>query len=287
MTAQVELLSLVLTLRPLNAPQPAAPAAETERHWWGRAAHALLLQTAAAADADLAARLHEANGLRPFTASTLLGKHAFKYPDPAQTYTLRFTALTAELSSLLLQAAQPGGRLAPGAAVELDYQPFQVELAASQPEEHPWAAAATYQQIFSQHMLNSQPPRRIQLHLASPTAFSSSGRTQPLPLPEFLFGSLLERWNAFAPAAMPGELRRFAAECLNISRYHLRSMAVPLKENGLRIGSVGMVSYTTANYDRYWMSLASALAAFAQFSGVGAGVSMGLGQCRQVAPEKE
>lgn len=282
MAAQVELLSLVLSLRPLQPPQPAA---EAERRWWGRAAHALLLQIAAAADADLAARLHESSELRPFTASTLLGKRA-QSPDPAQRYTLRFTALTAELSALLLQAAQPGGRLAPGAVVELDYQPFQVETAASQPEEQAWAAASSYQQIFGQHMLHPQPPRRVQLQLASPTAFRSSGRTQPLPLPEFLFGSLLDRWNAFAPTAMPDELRRFSAECLNISRYQLRSVAVPVKESGLRIGAVGTVSYTTQNYDRYWMSLISALAAFAQFSGVGAGVSMGFGQCRLAASEQ-
>lgn len=282
MTDSVELLSLVLTLRPLQPPQPAA---EAERRWWGRAAHALLLQVVDAADADLAARLHESSELRPFTASTLLGKKA-QSPDPAQTYSLRFTALTAEISALLLQAAQPGGRLAPGAAVELDYQPFQVEAAASQPEEQPWAATGNYQQIFSQYMLSPQPPRRVQLHLASPTSFRSSGRTQPLPLPELLFGSLLERWNAFAPTAMPDELRRFSAECLNISRYQLRSAAVPIKESGLRIGSVGTVSYTTQNYDRYWMSLISALAAFAQFSGVGAGVSMGFGQCRLAASEQ-
>lgn len=50
MSAATSLLSLVLTLRPLDFRRPA----ETLPHWWGRAAHALLLDTVRRADAALA-----------------------------------------------------------------------------------------------------------------------------------------------------------------------------------------------------------------------------------------
>lgn len=37
------------------------------------------------------------------------------------------------------------------------------------------------------------------------------------------------------------------------------------------------------NHDRYWLSVINLLADFALFAGVGAGTSMGLGQCRRIA----
>jgi CRISPR-associated endoribonuclease Cas6 len=121
------------------------------------------------------------------------------------------------------------------------------------------------------------------LQFTSPTTFKSQEKHVPVPLPELVFGSLLERWNAFAPIAFPPETRRYAAECLALARYRLSTRPVPMKSGGLRVGAVGEATYTSINYDRYWMSLMGVLAAFALFSGVGAGVSMGLGQCRQAA----
>jgi CRISPR-associated endoribonuclease Cas6 len=104
----------------------------------------------------------------------------------------------------------------------------------------------------------------------------------PIPLPELVFGSLLERWNAIAPLAFPEEAKRYAAECLAISRYKLSTRAVPLKGGGLRVGAVGKISYISLNYDRYWMSVMATLAEFALFSGAGAGTAMGLGQCKKM-----
>jgi CRISPR-associated endoribonuclease Cas6 len=281
---EYDLISIVLSLRPL------AVSAGDERPvpaWWGRAAHAFFLRLAAASDPAMAGQLHAENAPRPFTVSNLLGHFVNQRPDPAQAYTLRLTALTAPLCRLLWQQLQPGGSLAPGSQIELDYLPFTLEAAMIDPAQHPWAAAATYQALFNAYLLPSNPPpRQVTLQLASPTGFHSAGRQVPLPLPELVFGSLLERWNSFAPLAFPDELRRYAAECLGVTRFDLSSRAVPLKDGGLRFGASGDVTYTTLNYDRYWMSLVSALASFAQFSGVGVGTAMGLGQCRRVAMDR-
>ncbi|WP_299029395.1 CRISPR system precrRNA processing endoribonuclease RAMP protein Cas6 [uncultured Thermanaerothrix sp.] len=272
-----DLLSLVLTLRP--APQVSQAQRPIPR-WWGRAAHALFLRVIGTTDPDLAQRLHDEEGVRPFTASNLLGTFPHGRLDPEQRYTLRYTALTAEVAALLIQAARTG-MLAPGATLILDDLPFQVLAVAMDGTAHPWAATTSFTELSAQHLLpHHRPPRRLTLHFASPTGFHSNGRTQPLPLPELVFGNLLERWNRFAPVALPEAARQYAAECLVVSRFNLRSQAVPLKEGGLRIGTVGEVAYTTRNYDRYWMGVMSALAALAQFSGVGVAVSAGMGQCR-------
>jgi len=46
------------------------------------------------------------------------------------------------------------------------------------------------------------------------------------------------------------------------------------------VGAVGQVSFTTFSFDRYWMSVLHALAAFSFYSGVGVLTAQGMGQCR-------
>lgn len=271
----MDLISLLLTLRPLDADRPAGSLPT----WWGRASQALVLQVIHQLDPALAASLHEGSSLRPFTASTLMGRMAQGRMDQAGSYALRFTGLTQPVSELLAQAAQPDGPLAPGATVHLDYQPFRVE--AAQSDGHPWAGRAGYSQLAAT-ILTAPPPRQLSFLLASPTTFRSAGKQVPLPLPELLFGSLVDRWNAFAPLAFPAEVRRYAAECLAVARYSLRTRPVATKEGGLRVGAAGQISYVTLNYDRYWMGVLAALADFARYSGVGGGATMGLGQARRV-----
>jgi CRISPR-associated endoribonuclease Cas6 len=227
-----------------------------------------------------------------------MGRFPNRRFDKQGDYTLRLTSIQKELTTVLFEANQDGP-LAAGETIELDHLPFLIEdtqpafhpqdtqsaIQNSQPNitTSPWAAAAAYQELGADYLLARQaPPRRINFVLTSPTTFKSGGKQVPVPLPELFFGSLLEKWNAYAPIAFPVEVRRYAAECLGIGRYKLSSRAVPIKEGGVRSGAVGEISYASLSYDRYWMSVLATLAAFALFSGAGASTSMGLGQCRQI-----
>jgi CRISPR-associated endoribonuclease Cas6 len=284
-----DLISLVLYLQPVEQ----VPAEKTLPGWWGRASHALLLDLVREKDPGLAEKLHDESVLRPFTASTLMGRFPQGRLDLERPYLLRLTALQREVAAILQEEAQTG-RLAVGSTVELDYMQFRVVEpnldphpgeAGERGEEqgNPWAAETSYQELSAPYLLAKEAaPKRLSLQLTSPTTFKSAGKHIPIPLPELVFGSLLERWNAFAPIAFPPEVRRYAEECLAVTQYKLSSRAVPLSSSNLRVGAVGEVSYTTLNYDRYWMSVIATLAQFALFSGVGAGTSQGLGQCRRV-----
>lgn len=274
----MELLSLVLTLQSAAAP----PTEKPLPLWWARAAHALLLKVVRQYDPTLAEQLHEGSEVRPFTVSSLLGSFPQGCLDPAGDYTLRLTSLQPELTRILNNSIQPPGLLSTGSVVELDDLPFRVAATHTAPEGHPWARAAGYAELASAWLVNPQPPpRHIALQFTSPTAFHSQDRQQPLPLPELVFNSLLERWNAFAAVSFPPETRRFAAECLALSRFNLESRSVPLKRGALRIGSVGLASYAALNQDRYWLGVLHTLAEFSLFAGVGQGVSAGMGQCRK------
>ena len=291
----MDLLSLVIQLKPLPAGQNgnAMPA------WWGRAAHAALLNVVRQYQPHLADSLHSGPApsvtpqasdnpsftLRPFTVSSLMGRFTHGELDLSQVYTLRLTSLLPELSLILQQASQDGPLIA-GRQLELDYLPFEISAVhstSSAQGQASWSACNSYQELSAPYLLaRVNPERRLSLRLTSPTTFKSAGRHMPFPLPELVFGSLLERWNAFAPITLPAEVRRYAAECLAVSRYQLRTRSVPFKSGGLRVGSVGEVSYTSLNYDRYWMSLINLLAEFSLYSGVGAGTTQGLGQARKL-----
>jgi len=261
------MISLVLTLKPRQA-------ASAPPHL-GRAAHAALLRAIDAADPALAAQLHDETGSKPFTCSTLMGKRNQGALDPAAEYMLRYTALTDAVARVL------DGWTA-GSVVELDGHLLDVTAVTTDAQTHPWAARTTYEELAAPWLLaRAEPARHMTFQFTSPTTFHSGGRSVPLPQPDLILGSLLERWNVFAPVALPEEARRFAAECMAVSRYELQTRSLPFKEGAVKIGMIGQATLTATRYDRYWLSVMNLLADYALFAGVGAGVTMGMGQCRR------
>lgn len=273
-----DLLSAVLTLRPL-APAPAEP-------FYGREAQGLLLGALRRVNPALAQAIHDSQGPKPLTVSSLLGPKA-KGLESGRHYFLRFTAYEAGLAAALWDALNEGP-LSPGAQVRLAEAALKVEALAWSPEDHPWAAATRYDALSAPWLMARRAPaRRIRLHLASPTTFKRGEMHLPFPLPELVFGSLLDRWNAFSPVELPQEMRRYAAECIAVSRYELATRSLAMKGGAVRKGASGWIEYYALNPDRYWMALANLLAEFAFFSGIGAGTAMGLGQARRQEDAKD
>lgn len=263
---------------------------------FGRAAHGLFLSAVRDSNPALAEELHAGSGPRPFTASDLIGYSPRRALDPGRTYGLRFTALTGPVAQAI-QAAAGNGRLAAGQAIELAGREFRIEAVAPGPRlravenghrrGESWAAATTWEALSAPWLLGrAQPGYRLAIQFASPTTFKSQEKHVPVPMPGWVFGSLLERWNAFAPVALPPEARRYAEECLALSGYQLRTRPMATKEGGLRIGAVGVARYTAINKDRYWLSVMNLLADFALFAGAGAGTTMGLGQVRRTMKDE-
>jgi CRISPR-associated endoribonuclease Cas6 len=247
----------------------------------GRAGQALLLKLISQRDPALAESIHAGAELRPYTVSNLvLGKRKNKQlqVSAGQEGWLRFTGLTAPVSEQLAAIAA-----APPATIELDGHVFTVTGATLDPAVHPWANHVSYQELAAPYLLGGgeRIERRVVLNFVSPTTFRRQGRWLPLPLPELIFGSLLDRWQRFAPIALHPDTRRFAAEAVALGRYSVRSRGVAQKEGGVRIGFTGMATFVALNRDRYWLNLLHLLAAYSFFSGVGAGTTAGMGQVRE------
>ena len=289
----MSLTSLILTLRPRE--ETHVPSA------LGRGAHAALLDAVRAVNPDLAQKLHDDENARPFTCSSLMGKRKNGALVPTETFTLRYTALTRELADLLPTLFTPtelgiashaersaSPRTRAMTIIGLDAATLVIQSVTMEAAQHPWAANTDYEHLSARWLLaREMPESRVTLHFASPTAFKVGGKIQPFPLPDLVFGSLLAKWNAFAPVTLPDETRRFAAECLAVSRFEISTFAAPFKSEGaLKIGAVGTVTYSAINRDRYWLSVINLLADFAQFAGVGASTTMGMGQCRRMTELK-
>lgn len=270
------LSSLVVTLRagrPLRLPA-----------YLGRAVHAAFLRLVAQAEPALAAQLHAPDERRPFTCSDLWGvrrQGGQMALAPEREVYARFTGLTAAVSARLEELAA-----APPPTIEVEGVPLTVLAATLDPTVHPGAGRATYEDLAGRHLLSSGAPSpHVELEFVSPTAFRSAGRTVPLPLPGLVFGSLVERWNAFSPVAVSEEARRFAEECLAISRFRLSTHTLAGKEQALRIGFIGRCRYTALNRDRYWLGVIQMLADYAFYAGVGYQTTVGMGQARRVVEE--
>ena len=286
MTSAPDLISLVLSLSPLDL-YPQKEKSDEQRvlpQWWGRAAHALILQTIQIYNPALAASIHDDQSApRPFTVSTLMGEKIYKTLNPESKYTLRLTAFSKTAAACLTAAIQPKGYLAAGQTIELDYFLMHINAVYSSPQEHPWAQITSYQTLSSPYLLAKVSPQRsLTLQFTSPTTFKTNEMYYPFPSPSLVFNSLLARWNTFAPVTFPPEVRRYAESCLAVSRYRLSTRRVPLKNGGIRSGCVGEIRFSTTHYDRYWMSLIHLLAQYSIFTGVGAGTGMGLGQSRLI-----
>lgn len=248
----------------------------------GRANYSAALNCLAAVDAALAAAIHDGDGPKPLTCSSILNLPSGRqtlHLRAGERYYVRITGL-AEATSRALEAALLGAR---PAQWELDNFTFTLADVICDPAADPWSGRTTYEALAAQQLTRSDPAdRTVQLQFASPTAFKSAGMTVPVPMPNLVFGSLVERWNAFSPITLSPDMRRFGEEVMAISQYHLRSAPVAQKDKGLRIGGVGEVTYRALSSDRYWIGVMHMLAEFARFGGVGVQTATGMGQVRKL-----
>jgi CRISPR-associated endoribonuclease Cas6 len=271
------LLSAVIRLR---AAQPAAiPATQ------GRALQAAFLRWVQEADTCQAQRLHDENGLKPYTVSNLFGAPVNRRGEmllvAGQEVWWRVTSLSTELTTLLEQAVLPELQAGKQPLV-VGEQTFEVLAVYTQAQEHPWACRSDYAALAQQHLLQGRnPPLRLSVEFASPTTMHSHGMHVPFPLPELALGSWLQRWNAHAPLSLPEEARTFAREGLALSRYRLHTRPVRFGER-LYIGFVGQCTFQALLDDLYWLRLIHLLAAFSFYCGTGQKTTIGLGQTRPI-----
>jgi len=249
----------------------------------GRAVRALLYGWLARGDPEFAHFLHEGDGgqPKPFACSLLLGA-----PEPREgahllsaerLYSLEVCALTERAAEALAR-----GLPEPGEVVRLKRTGMEV---AEEPVE---VRRGSYREMFTGRRL-----RRWRFRFLSPVAIQPDGWKSPLmvPEPKFLFSSLVQKWNAFAPeededlpAFPPGGARAWAEEHVRIASVEaLWTENQSAAEGGL-IGFMGEVEFAVAGSRQAepWIAV-STLVRMAAYTGVGGRSLEGGGRVEVVA----
>ena len=266
------------------------PSAETTLpKTMGRAVWVCVLGLIGSRKPDMAAALHDDHGLKPAAASPLQGPFTVDGDrlrlQSGQDYWFRVSSVAPALSDVLGSIeAQPPRTL------ELDRQPFEVAAVSSDARRHRWAQRQSYDDLYTatwQEAAGAAP--LLTLEFVSPTVFLSQGRAVLWPEPHRVFGSLLQRWQAYAPALLPGDLEDAFAACLDVDAYDLQTRVQRYaKGAGRQVwyqkGFVGTCRYRAQRgTPEAVLRVAHLLARYALFAGVGSRTTVGMGQVRQVA----
>ena len=258
------------------------------------------------ADADLATWLHDKNTRKEFTVSPLM-----RAPEPrdkvicfqpGDTCQLRFTLIGRRLFAVTTQ-----GFLATGALpqIQIGQACFDIVEVRTTPGSHHWAGAQSLDELVRRAVDAATPVIRLQFR--TPTRFNVKidelGRAHLLPSPEWVFGSLIHKWqeigcdevldlssliNELMPLPVDGpnlsELagwRKLIAERVIVHEAHDVHTRMLRLHNMPHAGFEGEVSYEVIGEPRLVQAM-NVLADAAIYFGVGSDTTMGMGQCRRI-----
>lgn len=221
----------------------------------GRALNAWFYGALARHDERFVDALHAAAGQRPFAVALM--------PNvPGEQLVLSGGPQLAHLLPRLAERLLAEGRL------QLDGRWLLVEgLVAARTE--------TFAALVQRHLLHAARPVPVRLEFRTPTAFHSRGRTLPLPVPDVLFLSLLQRWQAWGGIDLGPGAEATIVQCAALRRHRLQSVSVQME--GRFTAFVGMAEFTLVRPQPSYAGLLAALATFAEFAGVGQKTGMGMG----------
>lgn len=229
----------------------------------GRAIHAQVMNWLSLGDAETADSIHRSQDA-PFSLSGLRGYRRQGCTQPGDDFIFRISLLDGALINPLLRGIEQWGNK----PLSLGDCPFVIRSVYSLPGTHPLAHASDYTILANTPKVSGD----ITLNFLSPTSFKQVQAIQPFPLPELVFGSLLRRWNAFAPAEQKFSTVEWKGL---VCAFELKTHALKL-EGGAEIGAEGWVRYRFPDPEQ--ARVATVLARYAFFAGVGRKTAMGMGQ---------
>jgi CRISPR-associated endoribonuclease Cas6 len=252
---------------------------------------------------ELAKVLHDLQGPKPYTVSTLLDERgrplaSGRWLQPGEELWIRLTSFSSELSDLLIK----GLRTNSPARMELYKMAFRVNGFTYDPAQSPWAGATSFPDLAERVGMEDRS-RQVRLEFASPTAFRSEGADIPLPIPNHVFRGLWQKWNAFAPEALQIDSAwpEFAAACVMVSEItclNTERWRFAEGTRGASTGFTGTVAFTLLprhmckGYEDLWGGadqVLRLLSAFSFYCGTGHHTTIGMGQTRPLparSPQK-
>ncbi|WP_017659642.1 CRISPR-associated endoribonuclease Cas6 [Baaleninema simplex] len=231
----------------------------------GRAIHARIMAWLNDGNPEVARRVHD-TAVSPLSIAPLRGRRSQGRVRSGD----RFAIVVGILDETLIQPLLMGLMRSDRQPIVLGKTRFCLASANVLPGSHPAVKASSYTELRQAPALG----RDIQLRFCSPTSFKQKQGIQTFPLPELVFDSLWRRWNEFAPES---EKLPEADWTGWVAAYDLKTKALPMRK-GVELGAVGWVRYRFP--DAETQQVASTLARFAEFAGVGRKTAQGLGSTK-------
>ena len=227
------------------------------------------------ASRELAAHVHATDGYKAFTISRLIRPRTKDDGNGKGDgrRTLRLTALTAEVADAFFTGLAT--YLAAGQPIRIGDMLLEVD--------HERGPVTVHSQAEYSELAEAGPAGMVVLRALSPTTFTDGGRQVPLPVPGVCFGSLARKWNAFAPADLrvPEAVETALRESVAVCRHEISTRPVRMRTH-VEIGYVGTVGFRLMSSDGGLRGWFGALGRFAEYAGLGAHTTLGMGQAAVV-----
>ncbi|HHW54863.1 MAG: CRISPR-associated endoribonuclease Cas6 [bacterium] len=240
----------------------------TVRGLGGLELHALFFSFLREVEEEAARELHGAKD-KPFALGPLEGAGERRggsfYLQAGEKYGFTVTSLTGAMYRLLEEVAA----LWPGREVQLGTGALAcVDAGTTRAED------LNYRDLVAR----ARPATTVTLEFLTPTSFRQRGTQILFPLPEYVFGSLRQRWNAHGPIRLPEDLD---LSLIQVARYRARTQLVPFNRYKI-VGFTGTCTYQVPKKVPDFVPwLLAVLADYAEFAGVGYKTTMGMGVVRR------
>ena len=247
----------------------------------GQLLHGLCFKLMEKFSSSLATAVHDKMSIKPFTSAEfefLRGnniKNKRYYIHENDIIYWRVTALNDDVLQAFLS-------IKPGQVLSIGNLQLMVEKLLANPELRADTGIFAPEDMIAE-CFSLLPQSSITMNFCSPTTFRSGTMDFSWPLPEYVFGSLADKWEAMN---MPGNINanriKEAAAAILPGDWQGASKCIVLSPRRKALCFSGRFTYRLDNLSIVSQQTMLLLAAYAEISGVGRWTAHGLGQVRIV-----
>lgn len=265
----------------------------------GRLLHAAFFRHLAACSPAMSEAVHDGERIKPFTSSPLIRPQCAPLPGggrrrldnergarmifekapflvrAGERFFWRVTALREDVLAAALH-------FAPGTEIQVGRVTFVLTDTFAD-GTHESGVLAEEELIAD--ALAAPPVHELSLHFRSPVTFRRGTLDYPVPVPELVFVSLVNKWQQHAmPAAIDKMRVQDIAARVTISDWNGRTQRIYFAQRHGASGCLGDFTYNFKALDDDECRLCILLAEYATFSGIGRLTAQGFGQTRVSFP---
>ncbi|MDQ1327616.1 MAG: CRISPR-associated endoribonuclease Cas6, partial [Candidatus Poribacteria bacterium] len=187
-----------------------------------------------------------------------------------KTYRWRLTGLNESVSKCLLHFNSNVQKL------WIDDATFNVINVFADNDSDPNAGQSSYEYMLDYWNNIDDPPKTFTLKFLSPTTFRDGNIEKPFPIPELVFGSLINSWNTHSPYELSFS-KSDLKDLILLSNWRGETRSVILEGQNIPCFT-GKFTYQAIENISEIRRLIGLLSSYAFFAGVGWQTTRGLGQ---------